>query len=290
MRSTTLVPGAGSAKHRRSLPRVGIGRAFSILGISLTAVIVLLSMFAPLITPADPTVIDLANALLPPSLSHPLGTDHLGRDLLSRVLWAGRTSLTAAGLILGLSFGVGLVVGTVAGYAGGLIDRIGMTVVDAVLALPSLLLALALIGAVGPSIWALVLALVAGWWAPYARLVRGQVRVLRVSSFVEAAEAIGATRWHVLRRHIMPGVLGPLAVQISLDVGVVLLAIGSLSFLGLGVQPPNPEWGTMLVEARPFLDYAPHLMLAPGLALFLTIFGCNAVGELLARRMRPERS
>jgi ABC-type dipeptide/oligopeptide/nickel transport system permease subunit len=261
----------------------------SLIGVGVAAAIVLLSMLAPLVAPADPTAIDLMNALMPPGMAHPLGTDHLGRDLLSRVLWAGRTSLAVAALVLGISLAVGLLVGAVAGYLGGLVDRVCMLLADAFLALPSLLLALALIGAVGPSFPALVIALTAGWWAPYARLARSQVRVLRASPFVEAAEAIGATRWHLLRQHIMPGVLGPLAVQISLDVGVVLLAIGGLSFLGLGVQPPDPEWGTMLVEARPFLDYAPHLMLAPGLALFLTVFGCNALGELLAQRLRPER-
>ncbi len=289
MRSVTLALAPDRAGCRRRLPRIGVVRALSLLGVGLAVAIMLLSLLAPLVAPADPTVIDLTNTLLPPGLAHPLGTDHLGRDLLSRVLWAGQTSLAVAALVLGISLVVGLLVGAVAGYLGGLVDQVCMLLTDVFLALPSLLLALALIGAVGPSVPALVIALTTGWWSPYARLARSQVRVLRASPFVEAAEAIGATRGQVLRQHIMPGVIGPLAVQGSLDVGVILIAIGSLSFLGLGVQPPDPEWGTMLVEARPFLDYAPHLMLAPGLALFLTVFGCNALGELLAQRLRPER-
>jgi ABC-type dipeptide/oligopeptide/nickel transport system permease subunit len=288
MRSATLEPAPAKQARRRRRARGGIVPLLSLLGVGSAVVIALLSALAPLIAPADPTVIDLRNALLPPSLAHPLGTDHLGRDLLSRVLWAGRTSLTVATLVIGSSLAVGLVVGCVAGFVGGVGDRVGMLLADTCLALPTLLLALALIGAVGPSVPALVIALTAGWWAPYARLARSQVRVLRGSAYVEAAEAIGVTRWYLIRRHIMPGVIGPLAVQGSLDVGAVLLAIGSLSFLGLGVQPPDPEWGTMLVEARPFLETAPHLMLAPGLALFLTVLGCNALGELLARRGRPE--
>lgn len=262
----------------------------SFLGVGLAALIIALSALAPWLAPADPTVIALGDALQSPSLAHPLGTDQLGRDLLSRVLWAGRTSLLAATLVLGISLGVGLLVGAAAGYLGGAVDRVFMVVADAFLALPSLLLALALIGTFGPSSSALVTALSVGWWAPYARFARSQVRVLRASPFVEAAEVIGATYRHVLFQHIMPGVIGPLAVQASLDIGAVLLAIGGLSFLGLGVQPPEPEWGTMLVEARPFLDYAPHVMLAPGLALFLSVFGCNALGELLAQRLRSNET
>jgi len=275
--------------RRAPLPRPVGHRLMSRVGIALAVLIVVLSVLAPLLAPADPTAIDLAAALLPPSICHPLGTDQLGRDLWSRVLWAGRTSLAAAALVSGLGLLVGLLVGATAGFMGGVVDRIAVALVDAFLALPTLLLALALLGTVGPSMPALVAALAAGWWAPYARLARSQVLILRASPFVEAAEAIGATHRHVLAQHILPGVFGPLAVQASLDAGAVLLAIGGLSFLGMGVQPPDPEWGTMLVEARPFLDYAPHVMLAPGLALFLTVFGCNAIGEALAQRLRPRR-
>jgi peptide/nickel transport system permease protein len=255
-------------------------------GVAIAAVIAALCLLAPVLAPRDPTAIDLAAALLPPSAAHPLGTDQLGRDLLSRVLWAGRTSLVASAVILTMSLLLGLLVGAVAGYVGGLADRLCVALTDAALALPTFLLALAMVGAAGPSMLTVVLALAAGGWAPYARLVRSRVLVLRASPYVEAAEALGGTRGHIVRQHIMPAVLGALGVQVSLDVGTVLLTLGGLSFLGMGVQPPDPEWGTMLVEARPFLEYAPHIMAAPGLALFLTVFGFNALGELIAQRLR----
>jgi peptide/nickel transport system permease protein len=248
-----------------------------------------LSLLAPLLAPADPTAIDLTRSLLPPSSVAWLGTDHLGRDLLSRVLWAGRTSLIMSAVVLGISLALGLLVGLVAGYTGGLIDQCAMRVVDSFLALPTIVLTLALIGTFGTGLPVLVSALTIGWWAPYARLVRSQVLTVRHSPYLEAAVAIGAGHGHIMRVHLLPGILGPLLVQVSLDVGAVLLAIGALSFLGLGVQPPDPEWGTMIIEARPFLDYAPHVILAPGMALFLTVLGWNALGELLAQRLRAGR-
>lgn len=284
MRSTTHA----SALRTGAEPARGRAAPWLLLaGALAAAAIMAASLLAPLLTTRDPTAIDLAAALLPPSAAYPLGTDGLGRDLLSRVLWAGRTSLVATAAVLAISLALGMAVGAVAGYAGGALDQLCVAAIDAFLALPTLLVALALIGAAGPSLPALVLALAAGGWAPYARLARSQVLVLRASPFVEAAAAIGATRAQIVRRHIIPSIAGALAVQASLDVGSVLLAIGGLSFLGMGVQPPDPEWGAMLVEARPFLDYAPHVMAAPGLALFLSVFGFNALGELLAQRLRP---
>lgn len=269
--------------------RWSLHHAISISGALAALVMGGLSLLAPLLAPADPTTIDLARSLLPPSAAAWLGTDQLGRDLFSRVLWAGRTSLAMSAVVLGISLAVGLIVGLVAGYSGGLIDQCAMRVVDGLLALPTIVLTLALIGTFGAGIPVLVGALTIGWWAPYARLVRGQVLAIRHCPYLEAAVAIGAPHWHIIRVHLLPGILGPLLVQVSLDVGAVLLAIGALSFLGLGVQPPDPEWGTMIIEARPFLAYAPHVILAPGLALFLTVLGCNALGEVLAQRLRTSR-
>jgi ABC-type dipeptide/oligopeptide/nickel transport system permease subunit len=289
MASSIRVSASGSADQRRVRRSTVVSSIAPVTGAIIALIVTLLSVLAPLLVLADPTEIDLAAALLPPQAAHPLGTDMLGRDMLSRVLWAGRTSLAAAALVLGVSLVLGVLVGAVAGYVGGIVDQICVPVIDAFLALPTWLVALALIGTVGASTPALVFALAVAWWAPYARLARSQVLVLRASPYVEAAEAIGGTRAHILRQHILPGVLGALAIQASLDVGMVLLAIGGLSFLGMGVQPPDPEWGTMLVEARPVLDYAPHVMIAPGLALFLTVFGFNALGELLAARLRPHQ-
>ena len=257
------------------------------IGIWVMALVVLLSLAAPLVATHDPTAVDLRTGLQPPSPDHWFGTDQLGRDVWSRVVWAGRASLTVAGIVLLLSLAVGLAVGLVSGYGGGWIDNILMRVTDFFYALPQLILALALIGAVGPSRLALVAALAIGGWVTYARLARSLVLSLRQQDFVMAAQATGATHWRVLTRHLLPGTVGPVAVQLSLDAGTTILAIAALSFLGLGIQPPTPEWGAMLVEARPFLDRAPHLVLPPGLAIFLMVFGCNALGEALAEWRRP---
>jgi ABC-type dipeptide/oligopeptide/nickel transport system permease subunit len=247
--------------------------------------VVLLCLSAPLVATHDPLAVDLPTGLQPPSADHWLGTDQLGRDVWSRVVWAGRASLTVAGMVLTLSLGLGLVVGLVSGYGGGWIDNLLMRLTDFFYALPQIILALALIGAVGQSRLALVAALVAGGWVTYARLARSLVLSLRQRDFVLAAQATGATHWRVLTHHLLPGTMGPVTVQLSLDAGSTILAIAALSFLGL--QPPTPEWGAMLVEARPFLDRAPHLVLPPGLAIFLVVFGCNALGEALAEWLRP---
>jgi peptide/nickel transport system permease protein len=257
------------------------------IGIGVMMLVVLLCLAAPLVATHDPVAVDLRTGLQSPSPDHWLGTDQLGRDVWSRVVWAGRTSLTVAGIVLLLSLTVGLAVGLVSGYGGGWIDNLLMRVTDFFYALPQIILALALIGAVGASTLALVAALAIGGWVTYARLARSLVLSLRQRDFVLAAQATGATHWRVLTRHLLPGTIGPVAVQLSLDAGSTILAVAALSFLGLGIQPPRPEWGAMLIEARPFLDRAPHLVLPPGLAIFLVVFGCNALGEALAEWLRP---
>lgn len=250
-------------------------------------VVVLLCLAAPLVATHDPAVVDLRTGLQPPSAAYWLGSDQLGRDVWSRVVWAGRASLLVTGIVLVLSLLLGLGVGLVSGYGGGWIDNLAMRVTDFFYALPQLILALALIGAVGPSLLTLIAALAIGGWVTYARLARSLVLSLRQRDFVIAAQATGATHWRILTRHLLPGTLGPVAVQLSLDAGSTMLAIAALSFLGLGLQPPTPEWGAMLVEARPYLDRAPHLVLPPGLAIFLVVFGCNALGETLEDWLRP---
>lgn len=260
-----------------------------LVGIGVLLVLVMLSLAAPFLATHDPTAVDLHTGLQAPSAAHWLGSDQLGRDVWSRLLWAGRASLVVTGSVLGLSLLVGLTVGLVSGYGGGWIDDLAMRVTDFFYALPQLILALALIGTVGPSRLALIAALAIGGWVTYARLARSLVLALRQRDFVTAAHATGATHWRILTRHLLPGILGPVAVQLSLDAGATMLAIAALSFLGLGLQPPTPEWGAMLVEARPYLDRAPHLVLPPGLAIFLVVFGCNALGEALEEWLRPAR-
>jgi len=258
-----------------------------LVGIGVMVVLVALCLAAPLVATHDPAAVDLHTGLQAPSAAHWLGSDQLGRDVWSRVVWAGRASLLVTGSVLGLALLVGLTVGLVSGYGGGWIDELAMRITDFFYALPQIMLALALIGTVGPSRLALIAALAVGGWVTYARLARSLVLALRQRDFVTAAHATGATHRRILIRHLLPAIIGPVAVQLSLDAGATILAIAALSFLGLGLQPPTPEWGAMLVEARPYLDRAPHLVLPPGVAIFLVVLGCNALGEALEDWLRP---
>ncbi|MFN8440081.1 MAG: ABC transporter permease [Caldilineaceae bacterium] len=253
----------------------------ALLGLLLTA------LCAPLLAPYDPAAQDLNIGMSTPSLAHPLGTDQLGRDLLSRLLWAGRSSLTVVLSILACCLLLGSSIGLVAGYVGGLTDELLMRGVDLFLALPGFLLALALVGALGPGLFTLMLALTITWWPTYARLVRSQTLTLRSADYLLAAQAIGAGHGQIMRRHLTPALIGPVLVQISLDIGHLILTIAALGFLGLGIQPPSPEWGVMLVDARPYMQVAPHLVLAPGLAIFGTVLSANLVADGLEQWLNP---
>ena len=257
-------------------------------GTLLAAIIVIGCLIAPALT--DPTAQNLEKTLQPFSLEPPLGTDHLGRDLLSRTLHAGRTSLAAVAVVIGSSLGIGTLIGLIAGLRGGWLDTLFMRLADVILALPGLILATAVVGALGPGLHNLLPVLVISWWPGYARLVRSQVLGLRRAEFVTAAHALGGSEAHIARAHVLPALLGPVAVQASLDAGHVLLSIAALSFLGLGVQPPTPEWGAMLTEARAYMQTAPHLVIAPGLAVLGTVFGLNALAEWLEHRLNPRRA
>lgn len=270
--------------------RLGLLRNSRWVGIVPAALIMTLCLLAPWIAPYSPTEVDLETGFQFPSSEHWLGTDSLGRDVLSRVLWAGRISISVTAVVLSLALCIGLTVGILSGYFGGWVDDIGMRVTEFFDALPQIILALAIIGAVGPSLPALVGALAATGWVRYARLARSLVLVTRVCDYVIAAHALGASRRQIMQRHLLPAVAGPVAVQVSLDAGTTILAIAGLSFLGLGVQPPTPEWGILLVEARPFLGHALHLVLPPGLAILLVVLGYHALGEWLDDRSRPARA
>lgn len=266
-----------------------MGSYCALLWSGLGLLVIGLSLCAPLLAPYDPVAVDLGSSLQPPSARHWLGTDQLGRDVWSRLLWAGQTSVGVATVVLALTLTEGLVVGLVAGYGGGLIDDLAMRLTDLCSALPHLILSLALIGALGPSLSTLILALSLTGWTSYARLTRSLVLQTRTQEFVLAAYALGARHSRLLLQHVLPAVVGPVAVQGSLNVGGIILAIAGLSFLGLGIQPPTPEWGAMLVDTRPFLASALHLVLPPGLAIFLVVLGFNALAELLGNRRRTEQ-
>ena len=256
-------------------------------GAGSASLLICACLVAPWLAPYDPVAIDLSVGLQAPSAGYWLGTDNLGRDVLSRLLWGGRVSITITSIVLLFSLIAGMLIGLICGYSGGVVEELGMRLTDLIYALPGIILALALIGALGPSIAALIFALALSGWVRYARLARSLVLTVKTSGFVEAAWAIGATDIHIMRKHLLPASIGPVAVQLSLDAGVTVLSIAGLSFLGLGIQPPTPEWGTMLVDARPYMDYAPHLVLPPGVAIFILVFGSSALSQGLENRLRP---
>ena len=259
----------------------------SSIGITLALLIVIASLLAPVIAPYDPAGQDLHTGLTEPSREHLLGTDHLGRDSLSRLLWAGRASITATAIVLLFSLILGTTVGLLAGFYGGFVDDFMMRITDVFLSLPTFILALAIIGALGPGFNNLILALTVVWWPVYARLVRSKVLSVKTMDYVLASETLGGSNLHVMRRHLLPALVGPVVVLLSLDVGHVMLSIAGLGFLGLGIQPPTPEWGTMLVDARPFMQYALHLVVPPGLAVLIAVFGFNSLGEGLDDWLNP---
>lgn len=251
------------------------------VGLVLAAVVVGFVVFAPFAIVWDPDDQDLIAQLQGPSSSHLLGTDQFGRDVLARVAEGGRRSLMGATLILSVTFGLGLFVGVVAGLAGGVVDSVLMRVVDLFLAIPALIIAIGLVGALGPSFTNLVIALVAAYWPFYARIARGFTLNAALRSDVTAARLAGVGRLRVLVGHIVPGAASRLLVVVSLEFGGAILALAGLSFLGLGAQPPAAEWGAMLADSRNFFTVAPWLLLVPGIAIVLAATAANLIAESL---------
>jgi peptide/nickel transport system permease protein len=242
------------------------------------AILLLLSAVAvgaPWLTSEPPDRQHLGHRLEGPSADHPLGRDDLGRDQLSRLVWGARISLTAGFLVVIISGTVGVLLGTISGYAGGRTDAILMAIVDLFLGFPGVLLAIALVAVLGPRLSNLILALCLIGWVGFARLARSQALRLRTIEFAEAARSVGATRRRILARHLLPNLLGPCLVQAALGLGGAILAESGLSFLGLGVPPPTPSWGSMLRGGTQNLLDAPHLALVPGAAIFLAVLGAN---------------
>lgn len=247
----------------------------------------LLAVLGPVLAPANPNATDFAHRFAGPGLSHLLGTDELGRDELSRLLFGARISLGLT-LVAALSASaIGLAVGLIAGYLGGAVDQVLMRLVDGLQALPGLILALAVAGLLGPGLVHLVLAVVAVWWTGYARVVRSMVLSVRGRPFVDAAKATGSSSSRVIWRHVLPNVLGPSVVLVMLEMAHILLALAALSFLGLGVPQPTPEWGTMIADARSYLDQAPQLLIYPGAAITLVALACNLAGDGLRDALDP---
>lgn len=255
-------------------------------GVIITA-LTALAIVGPFLTPYEPTTQLLDIQLQAPSLAHPLGTDQLGRDVATRVVYGARLTLGIAFLVTVVRLTIGVVVGLVAGYVGGWVDEALMRLVDVLLAFPGIVLALVVAGILGPSLTNLVLALAVVGWTRYARVVRSSVLEVRERPFVAASRLTGASRWRVVRRHVLPNVAGPVVVLATLDLGGVILAAAGLSFLGLGAQPPAPEWGTMLATGRHHLREASWLVNAPGLAIVLAVLGSNLLGDGLRDALDP---
>jgi peptide/nickel transport system permease protein len=248
----------------------------------------MMALLAPALAPYNPASLDLAHRLGPPSGLHWLGTDELGRDLLSRVIWGARLSLTVAISVVGLSLLLGLIFGGIAGFYGRWLDvTINTFMMNAFLALPGILLAIAFVAFLGPGLLNLILALSIGGWVGYARLVRAQVLAVREREFVEAARALGASDFRIFTRHILPNILQPLIVQAAIGMAGAVLAEATLSFLGLGVPPPAASWGSMLNDARPFLFEAPHLVIFPAIAVMLCVLSFNFLGDALRDYLDP---
>lgn len=259
-----------------------------VFGLSLIVGLALLALFAPLVAPHDPYESVAGERLLSPSWSHPMGTDNLGRDLLSRIVYGARVSLFIGlgGAIAGITGGIA--VGLTSGYLGGRVDNIMQRVVDSLMAFPSLILALALVATLGPSLRNVLIAIAVGAIPSTSRVIRGSVLSVKEEDYVSAARSLGATGFHIAIRHIIPNIVAPVLILASVAFGTSIIAEASLSFLGLGAQPPSPSWGMMLSgPSRRFMTDAPWMAIFPGLAISLVIFGINVFGDMLRDLLDP---
>ncbi len=252
-------------------------------------ILIIIAIFAPWIAPNDPIAVNLVYKLQPPSWEFPLGTDHLGRCNLSRILYGTRISLGFAMLIFISSLSIGLIIGTFSGYRGGWIDHALMRFCDGILAFPNLILILGLVGIFGPGLKQVILAIMLVQWVYYARMFRGMVLSLKEHNFIAAAKISGSSQWKIIKNHIVPNVLPPLVVMGTLEMGWAIMDISAMSFLGLGVQPPTPEWGAMIHEGKSYIRTNPEIMLYPGLVIMLVIVTFNLLGEALSDRYSIKR-
>jgi peptide/nickel transport system permease protein len=258
------------------------------VGLCIAIIFLLLTVAAPLLAPYDPYDQDLSSALSPPSPDHWFGADQYGRDMLSRVMYGTRTALLAIVMADGLALVVGGLLGLIAGFTGGRIDAVIMRVVDVLLAFPYLLLALIIVAALGPSLTNSVIAIGIIYTPQYARLMRGQVLKVETLDYVTAARSIGASRWRVMLRHVLPNSFTPVMVLATLQSGAVVVETAGLSFLGLGAQPPSPDWGALLADGHGYFLTAWWIATFPGLAIFCVVVGFNLLGDALRDQFDPQ--
>ncbi|HLU31811.1 MAG TPA: ABC transporter permease [Acidimicrobiia bacterium] len=261
----------------------------AVTGLVILLVLVAVAILATLIAPFGINEIDVTNRLSPPSGDHWFGTDELGRDVFSRVIIAARVSLQVGFIAVGIALALGVPIGLLSGYYGGWVDSILMRIMDILFSIPAIVLAIAILAALGPDLVNAMIAIGIVYTPIFARITRGSVLSLRDAVFVRAARSVGATDFRILGTHILPNVIAPIIVQTSLSLAFAILAEAALSFLGLGVQPPNPAWGRMLSEGRGFFQQAPWMAIFPGLAIFVTVFAFNAFGDGLRDALDPQQ-
>ena len=262
----------------------------AMLGLFIIVAFVVLSLAAPLLAPYSPSIQDLGNRLAPPSFAHWLGTDELGRDILSRILFGGRVTLGMVIAVVVLVAPIGLFIGCIAGYFGGIVDTVLMRVTDVFLAFPRLILALAFVAALKPGVESAVLAIALTAWPPYARLARAETMTLRNSDFIAAAKLTGAMPFRIILRHIMPLCVPSVIVRITLDMSSIIITAASLGFLGMGAQPPSPEWGAMIATAKRFIFEQWWVATIPGIAIFLVSLAFNFLGDGLRDVLDPKQN
>ncbi|WP_110710458.1 nickel ABC transporter permease subunit NikC [Salinicola sp. CR57] len=276
------------ATRRRLWPQLRLTPRWGVpVGGLLVGLLIAVTLVAPWIVPFDPDQVDVANRLAPMTAQHWLGTDELGRDVLSRLLIGARVSLGTVAAILALVFAIGVTLGSLAGLAGGRIDQLVMRTADLFLTFPTFVMAMCLIGVLGTGMTSMILAIALTHWAWYARVVRILVISQRSRDYVLAATLCGASRWATFRRHMLPGISVQVLILLTLDLGHMMLHVAALSFLGLGVAPPTPEWGVMISDARDLIWARPALVIWPGLAIFLSVAAFNLLSDGLRDRLDP---
>lgn len=260
-----------------------------IVGLGFICLLVIMALIPGLFAPYSPTYADTAMRGVGPSLAHPMGYDEIGRDVLSRIIYGSRVALLVGLLATGIAVTIGVSIGATAGFFGGWVDSLLSRVVDTLMAFPTLALLIALVAVVGPSLTTTIVVIGTTVWASYARVARADVLSLRERDFVMAARAAGATNSRIIIRHLVPNVMGPIIVLASLAIGSIIILESALSFLGLGVQPPTPDWGTMLSSGRAFVQTYPHIAIAPGIMISLTVLAFNLVGDGLRDALDPRQ-
>ncbi|WP_370512395.1 nickel transporter permease [Planomicrobium sp. CPCC 101110] len=261
----------------------------TLLGLIIVLIILVTAAFAPVIATHSPTEVDLLSKLEAPSAEHYFGTDEVGRDIFSRIVYGTRISLRIGLLVVAISFPIGTILGAIAGYIGGRVDQFIMRITDIFLSFPGIILAMSIAAALGPSIENVMLALAATWWPWYTRIVRSSVLSIKHSEYIEANRALGANPFRILFKEIVPNAMAPATIQASLDLGFVILSAAGLSFIGLGAQPPSPEWGAMLSNSREILREAWWAATFPGMAILFTVLGFNLLGDGLNDLLDPKQ-